>query len=94
MKEIWRYQFDITDTVEIKMPAGAEIISVQTKGARSTPCMWAIVEPRANKETRTFKVFGTGHPIPDDLALKFLDTFQVEHLVLVFHVFELVQPIN
>lgn len=51
-------------------------------------CVWALVNPEANKEIRKFRLFGTGHPFPEDEDLIHVGSFQMEQGKLVFHLFE------
>lgn len=51
------------------------------------PCIWALVNPEAPKEIRKFRLFGTGHPFPDE-PLSHVGTFKMAHDKLVFHLFE------
>jgi len=69
------------------MPKGANIISLQTQF--DTPCIWAIVNPDASKEKRTFFTIGTGHKYPNFTGLVHIGSYSIQGGVLVFHVFEL-----
>lgn len=85
MKTIWKY--DLEGNVAFEMPKGAEVISVQVQHRR--PCMWAVVDTEAPKETRNFTIFGTGHGIPKDFfPAKHIGTFQMADGALIWHVFE------
>lgn len=88
MKTIWKFDVMVNDSVDIEMPAKAEILSIQTQGG--LPRMWALVDPNAEKEMRHFAVFGTGHKHPDEVfdRLVFIGTFQLAGGALVFHLFE------
>jgi hypothetical protein len=86
MKTIWKFPFKTTDILNISMPEGAEILSVQTQYEQ--PCMWALVDPGAKKVTRKFQIFGTGHPVNDPETKKFIATYQEEGGALIFHIFE------
>lgn len=88
MKSIWKYELKITDEQNVSMKEGAEILSVDVQ--RETICLWAIVNPSAKAVDRTFRVFGTGHPIHDTMleSSLFLGTVQLRGGSLVFHVFE------
>ena len=70
------------------MPKGAEILTVQTQN--DTPCIWALVDPDSETETRHFEVYGTGHDIHCDMGIerKYINTFQIQYGLLVFHLFE------
>ncbi len=90
-KTIWKYPTPIKDLVEHLMPQGAHVLCVQLQ--RGVPTMWAIVDPEAPQETRRFRWFGTGHPLPDQPNMCYIDTIQIEDGALVFHLFaEILMP--
>ncbi len=69
------------------VPKGAKILSVGLQ--RGTAQMWFLCDERATeKETRRIVFVGTGHPIEDHGALKFIGTIMTGDQSLVFHVFE------
>jgi hypothetical protein len=74
--EIWKFPFVVADSFDVKMPERARILSVQLQG--DTPCMWALVDPEAETETRHFKVYGTGQTveIPWGTNCQYLGTWQ------------------
>lgn len=80
MRKIFKYQFVSGGRIEI--PKNAEIVHVEEQDG--VLCMWAIVNPDAPKETRTFCIRGTGHPI--DESLKYVKTWQAPPFV--WHLFE------
>ena len=84
MKTIWKYPLEPGAVVQ--MPAGAEVLCVQEQGGRA--CLWALVAPCARVESRTFAIYGTGHPLSDRLG-DYVGTFQLDGGGLVFHVFEI-----
>jgi hypothetical protein len=86
MKAIWKYPLVITDQQEIRMPKGAEIISVQRQGEEI--CLWALVAAGQEIESRLILIFGTGHPIPDNLPGRFIGTVQHAGGRPVWHIFE------
>lgn len=83
MKTIWKFAVPIDDELQIKLPSGAEVLCVQLQGG--VPTIWAIVNPRAKPELRTFYVCGTGNPIPER-PMRYLGTFQQQPFV--WHLFE------
>lgn len=86
-KQIWK--FIVTpDGAPIKMPKGAEILTVQSQGEQA--CVWALVDPNNEMEERYFEVYGTGHNIHYDMGInrKYINTFQLKGGSLVFHLFE------
>ena len=88
MKRIFKYPLPVDDEVVIPMPSGARILTVQAQN--NLPCVWAVVTPDAEgMEDRRFRVFGTGHPIPEGTdSLEYIGTFQLHNGRLVFHLFE------
>lgn len=84
MKTIWKFELHIDEPVTLLMPVGAEVLTVQAQG--DIPCIWAIVDPNAETETRRFYVRGTGHPLRE--VGRYVDTFQLNGGALVFHLFE------
>lgn len=83
---VWKYDLPVDDDVDLEMPAGATILAVQTQGG--APRLWALVDPLAPKETRRFRVAGTGHAILDADRLTYVGTFQLVAGAFVGHVFE------
>ncbi len=69
------------------MPVGAEILDIQSQ--HDDMCIWAVVEPNKERETRGFFVVGTGHPLPPD-AGDYLSSVQhrIGNTILVWHIFE------
>jgi hypothetical protein len=84
MKKIFKYQLEITDRQIIKMPQGAKILSVQNQ--HNTLTLWAEVNPTSQMVDRYFQVFGTGHPIEDELG-DYLATVLTDNDRIVWHVF-------
>lgn len=85
MKKVFKYTIEPDDYVTLQLPLDAEVLSVQEQNGH--PQMWALVDPRKATESRTFRLAGTGHEIEDDNP-KFIGTFQMKELGLVFHLFE------
>lgn len=84
---VWKFQIPIADDVAIQMPKGAKFLAFQTQNEQ--PCLWVLVDPAEEKETRRFHVAGTGHPILDGPKLDYIGTCQVRGGALVWHLFEL-----
>jgi hypothetical protein len=85
-KAIWKFEIDDAFDTCIKMPKGAEVLSIQNQN--NTICIWALVIPSNEPEDRYFEVFGTGHPIHCDIGIErvFIGTVQVDSFV--WHIFE------
>lgn len=86
MKTIWKYELPYEDNFSIQMPKAAKILDVQVQHEK--PCIWALVDDYADTETRTFFLFGTGHPVKP-FNVKYIGTFQMKGGALVYHLFEL-----
>lgn len=88
MQTIWKFPVPTTgEGAVLEMPQHAEILTVQTQGKAERPELWALVDPSADTELRTFRTYGTGHPI-DDEAGRYVATYQLHGGGLIFHVFE------
>lgn len=88
---VYKYEIPFSDVAEVKLPKGAEVLHLRAlSGAGGPITMWALVEPDAEMETRTFRIAGTGHGIFDDVS--HIDTiyYDIPGSPLVFHVFEIV----
>lgn len=88
MKKVFKYTIEPDDYINLLLPRGAEVLSIQEQDGHTQ--LWALVDPHNETEVRTFRLAGTGHPIEDD-KLEFIGTFQLKNLGLVFHLFE-VEP--
>jgi len=93
---IYKYPVKITDEFEIEMPKGAHILDVQMQ--REDACLWAMVDIEAEKETRCFRIIGTGNPIPEfsnwsrmkyRRGYEYIGTFQQHNGALVWHLLEM-----
>lgn len=90
MKTIWKFPFTIKDMVAFDMPKGAEVLHVEVQkpaniSCSTQPCLWALVDPEAEKERRLFSIFG-GHPIANVERMEHVATFLDG--AYVWHVFE------
>lgn len=92
MRTIWKYELAVEDRIELEMPRGAELLTVQTQAGR--PRLWALVDPIEPHETRRFRLYGTGHAVSDpprtttEPSQVYVGTFQVFQGEGVFHLFE------
>jgi hypothetical protein len=83
-KTIWKWAIGLGETT-VKIPVGAELLTIQEQYGE--PCLWALVDPSAEKEERFFRTYGSGHPVKD-VPGKYVGTFQLKNGSFVFHVFE------
>jgi hypothetical protein len=90
-RQVWKFPVPmggLEDVFTIDVPHGAEPLTVQLQGG--DPQLWALVDPSQPRETRTFRIAGTGHSITERIAgAGYIGTFQVLNGRLVFHVFEI-----
>ena len=82
---VFKYPFRIGEKIEIGMPIGARVLSVQTHHGQ--PCLWALVDPAARSIVRQFRLVGTG-PVADDSIGPYVGTFQMFDGQRVWHLFE------
>lgn len=85
-KTIYKYPLEVTDLQELELPEGAEILTVQMQ--TGVPCLWALVDPTADKKCRLIRIAGTGHFLNDEIEHRYIGTFQMAGGQLVFHAFE------
>lgn len=92
MHTIWKYTLSSKDSFSLEIPENAEILSLHMQSGE--PCIWVLCDPNLPKVERTFFLYGTGHPITQDMDwLRFVGTFLIEKDLLVFHLFEKLQPV-
>lgn len=57
---VWKYE--VSDGMTA-MPPGAEIVHAGPD-PDGVACVWALVDPHAWNEHRSFHIYGTGHEVP------------------------------
>ncbi len=83
---IFKYPFPVSDVINLDIPKGAYILTVQVQN--EIPCIWALVDPEAPTESRGFRCFGTGHPIDVEIHnTSYIGTFQLLGGSFVGHLF-------
>lgn len=87
VKSVYKYPLEITDSQTVWMPKGSEILSLQVQSG--CPFIWALTDPNAVPEERTFEVYGTGHDIQHISSRTYVGTVQTNGGMLVWHVFEI-----
>lgn len=88
--KIYKYTLAVDDEQAVVMPQGSKILSAQVQ--RESICLWALVDEGAyGRETRTIRIHGTGHDVPNSDNLEFIDTVQLVGGELIFHVFEVIR---
>ncbi|TDH35699.1 hypothetical protein E2A64_10185 [Pseudohoeflea suaedae] len=81
---IYKYPFKIDDWVDVRMPVGAEILSLQVQDG--VPTIWAKVAPHQQEATRRFVVLATGETFVDALIGYYIGTIQLDGFV--WHIFD------
>ena len=84
-KSIWKFPVPIMGRVRIEMPEDAKVLFAAVQ--HDEPCFWAEVSPDNKTVMRDFRIYGTGHRLPDDPG-RYLGTFIMNQGTLVFHVYE------
>ncbi|WCJ63956.1 DUF7352 domain-containing protein [Agrobacterium tumefaciens] len=75
-KAIFKYQMPVLEQFEMKLPQGALIIRMEDQGGMFW--LWAVVDTRAPDETRKFRAFKTGAPIPDSFDGKYIGFCKIQ----------------
>ena len=79
------HKFAAASTVD--MPRDAQILTLQEQGGLAM--IWAIVDTDKPRETRTFRVVGTGEPLPRYATRHtYVGTWQQDSFV--WHLFEVI----
>lgn len=88
---IWKYETPFEEKFSIKMPQQGKILSVQLDEKTNIPCIWVLVYPNLPLEERVFELFGTGHPIHNDMGIEreYIGTYQYQNGEFVGHLFEI-----
>lgn len=87
MSVVFKYAFDVpSDRLEIELPVGSRFLAFAFQ--RDVPTIWCLVSERREKVPRRFRVFGTGHPVPDSVPLEYLGSALGYGDGLVLHLFE------
>jgi hypothetical protein len=61
---VYKYPFEVDDRVRIEFPIGYKILLVEHQ-QRAGDCIWALVDPKAERKTELFIITGTGQPVPE-----------------------------
>ena len=91
-QEVWKFcttDKGFSDKFEIKMPKNTQLLYVDID-ANNLPCIWGLVYPHEEKETRYFELFGTGHTIPNDMGIerKYVGSYRYQKGEFIGHIFE------
>lgn len=90
MKTIYKYQIQLEDYFELKLPKNARILHFGLQDEKTF--IWVLIDTKENRyDTRAFRLAGTGHPIQDNINdLLFIGTIIYDKKKLVFHLFEII----
>lgn len=81
--KIFKYPLELTDAQVLQLPAGAKPLHVDDQQGQL--CLWAAVDPSRETKPYAVAIVGTGHDLPDVLAIKHLGSVQQGSFV--WHVF-------
>jgi hypothetical protein len=84
---IWKYEIPIKDNFTLEIPKDSKILSFQVQD--DSPKIWALVEEELEKETREFKLLGTGLSFKKEELndYKFVGTIVMYNGSFVLHLF-------
>lgn len=90
MGTIWKYELEFNSVTRIKIPKGAQLLTVQVDQKTNKPCLWALVNTESEEEERIFELFGTGHEIKSHIGTsrEYIGTYQYQKGEFIGHVFE------
>ena len=66
-RTIWKFPLEVMDEQTVPMPDGAKVLSVGLD-ADGALCVWAVVDPDRPRVGKSFRIYGTGNPVPADLS--------------------------
>lgn len=80
LKTIYKYNIPITDRFSLSLPEDSKVIFVGID-PKLEPCIWVEFDySDKDLKTKTFRLFGTGHPIDDD-SIKHIGSFVQDRFV-------------
>lgn len=82
--EVWKFPLEWVDDQTVSMPRGAKILTAQMQ--QGVVCLWALVDPKEEREIRGIRIYGTGHPVYSIENKLYIGTVQAPPFV--WHVFE------
>lgn len=81
---VWKYELKHSVLQKLELPVGYKLLDVQVQ--RGIPCLWVLVDPKADKTPIFIRILGTGEETEHPLK-EYAGTFQTNGGDLVFHVF-------
>ena len=89
MRAVWKFELSLQDHINLALPPGTELLTVQEQ--HGVPMLWCLCDTETDqRETRTFRIAGTGHPIKEDYV-EYVGTFQLRGGSFVGHLFEVLE---
>jgi hypothetical protein len=98
-QRVWRFELEIADEQQLVLPRMSKILKFAMDCTETKISVWVQHSAEADDgwdqdpvryETRSFRVVGTGHPIPDWERLQHHDTLVANGGSLIWHVYEVV----
>ncbi len=86
MRVVHKYLLPVQDEVKLEMPIGARVLHVGVQDNEQL-CLWALVNPKGETKTRSFRIAGTGHEVAG-ASPTHLGTALMHNGTFVLHVFE------
>lgn len=86
MRVVYKYPFTVHDEVVIAMHRDARVLLVEHQWA--TPCIWAEVDTSEPVQPYYFRVFGTGHEIPEGFSGRHFASFRRHDGRFVWHMYQ------
>lgn len=87
MDTVYKYHLQVTDQQVLQLPPGAKFLKALPNPFGPAIDVWFKVTDVAPSESRTFRIVGTGHPLPKGTFVRYLDTVRTDALY-VWHIFE------
>jgi hypothetical protein len=85
MRTVHKYQFPIQDEFKLWLYGYVQVVHVGLQD--DIPTMWTEIDSTGEAREHSFRVFGTGHKIPDDLRGHHVGTFmQAQFVWHLYHV--------
>lgn len=81
---IWKYPLPSKARFTLKLPYGAEVLTVQMQ--HGIACLWAKVNPENTERNVSFLLVGTGTDAP--IVAKYIGLIQLDDGDFVFHLFQ------
>lgn len=85
MKTVWKYPIPVMDLPTIRLPIGAQILTVAAQ--HDNLYLWALVDPEAQTGEVQLRVLGTGHQCTN--PGRYIGTAHMMDGLLVWHVFQI-----